>query len=88
LSDFEREQIVGALLAGASVIKNGQIIRYIKNNSFQGYFGMHESWEDNSISKEERWLKINIYRKRLSYIGKDCFEKSQNYCSTGALQQN
>jgi hypothetical protein len=27
--------------------------------------------------------KINTDRKRSSYIEKDCFEKSQNYCSTG-----
>jgi hypothetical protein len=25
--------------------------------------------------------KINIERKRSLYIGKDCYEKSQNYCS-------
>jgi hypothetical protein len=41
-----------------------------------------ESWEDN-ISKEEQWAKINTDRKKSSYIGKDCIEKSQNYCSTG-----
>jgi hypothetical protein len=43
---------------------------------------MHESWEDN-ISEEEQWAKINTDRKRSSYIEKDCFEKSHNYCSTG-----
>jgi hypothetical protein len=46
------------------------------------YVGIHESWEDN-ISEEEQWAKINIDRKRSSCIEKDCFEKSQNYCSTG-----
>jgi hypothetical protein len=40
-----------------------------------------KSWEDN-ISKEEQWAKINIDRKRPSYIENDCFEKSQNYCNT------
>jgi hypothetical protein len=34
-------------------------------------------------SEEEKWAKINNDRKRLSYIEKECFEKSQNYCSTG-----
>jgi hypothetical protein len=43
---------------------------------------MHESWEDN-ISEQEQWAKINIDRKRSSYIEKDCFEKSHNYCRTG-----
>jgi hypothetical protein len=37
----------------------------------------------NNISEEEQWAKINIDRKRPSYIKKDCFEKSQNYCGTG-----
>jgi hypothetical protein len=44
--------------------------------------GIHESWEDN-ISEEEQWVKINIDKKKSSYIEKDCFKKSQNYCSTG-----
>jgi hypothetical protein len=43
---------------------------------------MHESWGDN-ISEEEQWAKINSDRKRSSYTEKDCFEKPQNYCSTG-----
>jgi hypothetical protein len=43
---------------------------------------MHESWED-VIREEEEWAKINTDRKKSSYIEKDCFEKSQNYCSTG-----
>jgi hypothetical protein len=29
------------------------------------------------------WAKIDIDRKKSSYIEKDCFEKSMNYCSTG-----
>jgi hypothetical protein len=46
-----------------------------------------QSWEDD-IREEEQWEKIRIDRRSLSYIEKDCFEKSQNYCSTGKLQQN
>jgi hypothetical protein len=34
-------------------------------------------------AKRKQWAHININRKRLSFIEKDCFEKSQNYCSTG-----
>jgi hypothetical protein len=81
LSDFERGQIVGAHLAGAFVTKL-HVIRCIENYSFEGDVGIHESWEDN-ISEEERWKKIITDRKRSSYIEKDCFEKSQTYCSTG-----
>jgi hypothetical protein len=43
---------------------------------------MHKSWEAN-ISEKEQWAKINTDRKRSSYIEKDCFEKSWNYCSIG-----
>jgi hypothetical protein len=58
------------------------IIRCIESDSFYGYVGMYESWEDN-ISQEEQWAKHNINRNRSSYyIEKDCFEKWQNYCST------
>jgi hypothetical protein len=31
----------------------------------------------------EQWARISIDRKKSSYNGKDCFEKSHNYCSTG-----
>jgi hypothetical protein len=33
-------------------------------------------------SEEEELAKIKTDKKRSSYIEKDCFEKSQNYCST------
>jgi hypothetical protein len=35
------------------------------------------------MSEEEQWAKINTDRKKSLYIEKDCFDKSQNYCSTG-----
>jgi hypothetical protein len=66
LSDCEWGQIVGVRLAGASVTKL-HIIRCIKGDNFYGYVSIHESWED-SISEEEQWVKINIDRKRSSYI--------------------
>jgi hypothetical protein len=61
--------------------KNCHIIRRIESEGFYGYVGIHESWEDN-INEEEQWAKINIDRKRLSYIEKECLKKSHNYCST------
>jgi hypothetical protein len=76
LSVFERGQVVGARLAGAPVTKTATVLGVSR-----------VTFEDN-VSEEEQWGKINIDRKRSSYIEKDCFEKSQNYCSTGELQQN
>jgi hypothetical protein len=58
------------------------MIRCTEGDSFQGYVSIHESWGDN-ISEEEQWAKINIDRKRSSYVEKDCFKISQNYCSIG-----
>jgi hypothetical protein len=40
------------------------------------------------MSEEEQWTKISTDWKGSSYIVQDLFEKSQNYCSTGELQQN
>jgi hypothetical protein len=34
-------------------------------------------------STKRKSVKISIDRKRSSYTEKDCFEKSQGYCSTG-----
>jgi hypothetical protein len=36
------------------------------------------------MNEEEQWAKIiNTGRKRSLYTENDCFDKSQNYCSTG-----
>jgi hypothetical protein len=85
-SHFKRGQIVGARLARAPVIKTATLLG-VSRESFRSYIVIHESWEDN-ISEEEQWAKINIDMKTWSYNEKDFFEKSQNYCSTGELQQN
>jgi hypothetical protein len=80
LSDFER----GHRWCAFSWIvcdKNCHIVRCFESDSFKGYVGIQESWEDN-ISEEEQWAKINIDR-RSSYTEKDCLEKSHEYCSTG-----
>jgi hypothetical protein len=37
----------------------------------------------DNVSEGEEWVKINIDRKRSSYIEKEYFEESQNCCSTG-----
>jgi hypothetical protein len=47
LSDFERGQTVVERLAGASVTKTAShFMRCIQNSSFQGFDGIHKSWED------------------------------------------
>jgi hypothetical protein len=43
------------------------------------YVSIHESWED--ISREEQWAKVHIDKRRSSYVEKNCFLKSQNYCT-------
>jgi hypothetical protein len=43
----------------------------------------HNELLEDTISEEEQWAKINIDRMRSSYIEKNCFEKSQNHCTTG-----
>jgi hypothetical protein len=73
LSEFERGQIVGGCLVGASETKTATLF---------GVCGIHESWEESNISEEEQWAKMNTDRRRSSYIENDYFEKSQNYCST------
>jgi transposase len=70
LSDFERGHIVDARLAGASVTKPAIILgvsRATVSKVMSAY----------NISEEEQRAKINIGRKRSSYIEKDCLEKSQ-----------
>jgi hypothetical protein len=53
LSNFERGQIIGVHLAGASVTKTATLLGGVSRvNSFQGYAGIYESWEDN-IGEEE-----------------------------------
>jgi predicted transcriptional regulator len=91
LSDFERGQINVAHLAGASVTKTAKLLgvsRATVSKVIMAYtnHGKTTSLKRNSGQNStltERMLKFNIIeRKRLLYIEKDCFEKSQNYCST------
>jgi hypothetical protein len=68
LSDFERGQIVGARLAGASV-KGTDTLLGVPTATVSMVMSayIYESWEDN-ISENEQWAKINMDRERSSYI--------------------
>jgi hypothetical protein len=79
--DFERGQIIGVHLAGASVTKTATLFgesRATVSKVMSAYIN-----RGKTISEQEQWVKINIDRKRWSYIEKDCFKKSYNNCSTG-----
>jgi hypothetical protein len=67
LSNFEWEQIVGASLAGAFVTKTTTCVLRLTISKVMSVAYTSHAWEDK-ISKEEQWEKINIDRKRLSYI--------------------
>jgi hypothetical protein len=46
LPGFQRGHIVGVHLAGASVTKTATLLGITQSSSFQGYDGIHKSWED------------------------------------------
>jgi hypothetical protein len=76
LSDFDRGQIVDARLAGASVTKSATLLGVPRATVSKVKSAYINHGKTTPISEEEQWPKINIDRKRLSYIEKDCFEKS------------
>jgi transposase len=77
LPDFERGQIIGTCLAGASVTKTATLLGVSRATVYKIMSAFMNHGKTTSAG-----VKINTDRKKLSYIEKDCFEKSQNYCST------
>jgi IS30 family transposase len=75
LTDFEREQIICACLAGASVTKIATLL------GVSGATVSNVMLPNTNHGKTS--AKINIDRKRSFYIEKVGSEKSHNYCSIG-----
>jgi hypothetical protein len=50
------------------------------------YVDIHESWENNT-SEEEQWAKINIDRKRSSYIEVNVLKNHRTTAAQMAGQQ-
>jgi hypothetical protein len=66
--------------------ENGDLSDFERGQNRARVCNIMSSYTDcrkTNISEEEQWARINIGRKRLSYIEKDFFKKSQNYCSIG-----
>jgi hypothetical protein len=82
LSNFDKGQIIGAHLAGASVIKTATLLCVLRVTVCRVMYAYTNHGKTNNISEQEEWVKINNDRQR-SYSEIDCFEKSHNYCSTG-----
>jgi hypothetical protein len=62
LSDFERGQIFGAQLAGASVIKTDTLLGVLRATVCKVMSAYKNHGKTTSV-KVERWAKINIDRK-------------------------
>jgi transposase len=80
LSNFERGQIVGACLAGASVTKPATLLG-VSRVTVSKVMAAYTNYGKTSAERNSG-QKSTLTEKRLSYIEKDCFEKSWNYCST------
>jgi hypothetical protein len=87
LSYFERVEIVGGRVGGASVIKSVTLLGVLRA-TVSTVMLAYTNHEKTTSTKRNSWQKINIERKRSSYIEKDYFEKSYNYCGPAELQQN
>jgi hypothetical protein len=77
LSDFERGQIVGARLAGASVIITATLLGVLRETVSKVMLA-YSTHHGKPMSVKRNMGKVTIDRNRSLYIEKDCFEKSQN----------
>jgi IS30 family transposase len=82
LSDFERRQIVGARLAGASVTNTATLLGVSTVTVSKVMSAYTNRGKTTSAKRNEQQAKINTDRKRSLYTEKDCLI-SHNYCSPG-----
>jgi hypothetical protein len=77
LSDFEKGQIIGARLTGASVIKSATLLAVSRATVFKVMSAYTKHWKTTSAKKNS---ERNFYmdRKRSSYTEKDYFEYHRN----------
>jgi hypothetical protein len=83
LSNFERGQIVGARLAGASATKTATTSLGVSRETASSEVMSAYADHGKTTSANRNSGRKSLDRKRSLYIEKGCFEKSQNYCSTG-----
>jgi transposase len=74
LSEFERGQIVGARLAGASVTETATLL-CVSRATVSKIMLAYTNHGKTASMKRNSWRK-SAMAERLSYIEKDCFEKS------------
>jgi predicted transcriptional regulator len=82
LYDFERGQIVGARLVGASVTKSATLLG-VSRATVSKVMSAHTNHRKSTSAKRNRGRISTVTERDRKYIENDCFEKSQNYCSTG-----
>jgi transposase len=78
VSDFETGQIVGARLAGTSVTKTATMLG-VSRTTVSEVMSAYTNHGKTTVNRNSG-RKSTLTQKRSSYIVKDCFEKSQNYC--------
>jgi hypothetical protein len=79
-SNFERREIVGSRLVAASCDKAATLLG-ASRATVSEVMSAYTNHESTTSVKRNSGVKFNTDRKRSSYIEKDCFEESQNYCS-------
>jgi transposase len=81
LSNFERGQIVGSRLAGASVTRTATLLG-VSRATASKVMTIYTNHGNTTSAKRNSERKSSLTESS-SYIEKDCSKKSRNYCNTG-----
>jgi transposase len=81
-SDFERERIVRARLVGASLTKTATLLSVGRATVSKVISAYTNHGKTTSAKRNSGRKSTSTDRNRRSLYIEDCFEKSQNYCST------